>query len=153
MTSSDNNLAPLVELNNEQRMDFKCVEQVQSQQSGIKTPTISQFIALANTAQHCVGGIQFSPQHPDLKTAMQFSALAFVSFVQAGDMQSASTALSDFRATFPQQDLFFDDFTSFVDTATVLIKQTDISPHQLASLNINPTLRAEINRHRQWSLR
>lgn len=135
-----------------ERMNTQCIEQVYAQQSAQDQTDLSQYLALANTAQYCVGDIQYSPQHPDVETAMQFSALALVNFVKAGDIQSASLALAEFRTKFPQQDLLFDDFTSFVDTATVLVNQQDITPHQLTYLNINPTLRAEITRQRKWSL-
>jgi hypothetical protein len=135
-----------------ERMNTQCIEQVYSQQSAQDKAELSQYLALANTAQYCVGDIQFSPQHPDVETAMQFSALALVNFVKAGDIEAASLALTEFRTKFPQQDLLFDDFTSFVDTATVLVNQQDITPHQLTYLNINPTLRAEITRQRKWSL-
>lgn len=135
-----------------ERMNTQCIDQVYAQQAGQDQTDLSQYLALANTAQYCVGDIQYSPQHPDVETAMQFSALALVNFVKAGDIQSASLALTEFRTKFPQQDLLFDDFTSFVDTATVLVNQQDITPHQLTYLNINPTLRAEITRQRKWSL-
>ena len=136
----------------DQRMNVDCIKQVNTQQNKLVSPSLSQSLSLANTALHCVGDIQYSPAHPDTTLAMQFTALAFVHFVKAGDMKLASDTLIQFRNTFPQQDLLFNDFTSFVDTATVLIKANDISTFQLTSLNINPALRAEIQRQRQWSL-
>jgi len=135
-----------------ERMNPQCIQQVHEQQSALTQTTPSQYLSLANTAQYCIGDIQFSPSHPDTQIAMQFSALALVNFVKAGDIQTASEALVKFRMTFPQQDLLFDDYTSFVDTATVLVNQDEITPHQLTYLNINPTLRAEIKRARRWSL-
>ena len=134
-------------------MDEACIAQVRAQQAQVSAPSPSQSLALANSALYCVGDIAYSPAHKNTKTAMQFSALAFVSFVTAGDMQKAAETLSEFRQRFPQQDLLFADYTSFVDTATVLVKQNEVTPNQLVSLNINPTLRAEITRQRKWSLR
>ncbi|MFT4653997.1 MAG: hypothetical protein ACJA0G_000969 [Kangiellaceae bacterium] len=136
-----------------ERMSTQCITQVQTQQNAMNAPSLSQSVSLANAAQHCVSDIQYSPKHPDIKTAMQFSALAFVNYVKAGDMQAAANSLAKFTTAFPQQDLLFADYTSFVDTATVLIKQSEVSPYQLTSLNINQTLRAEITRQRKWSLR
>lgn len=152
MTSQTDSVAVTTSLPVSERMNAQCIEQVYSQQSAQNQTEVSQYLALANTAQFCVGDIQYSPQHPDVETAMQFSALAVVNFVKAGDIQSASLALTEFRAKFPQQDLLYDDYTSFVDTATVLVKQQEITLHQLTYLNINPTLRAEITRQRKWSL-
>jgi hypothetical protein len=136
-----------------ERMSTDCISQVKNQQTAMKVSTLGQSLSLANAAQQCVADIQYFPKHPDIKTAMQFSALAFVNYVKAGDMQAATQALAKFRADFPQQDLLFADYTSFVDTATVLVKQSEVTPYQLSSLNINPTLRSEITRQRKWSLR
>lgn len=135
-----------------ERIDTKCKEQVQSQQRANTNPTLSQYLSLAHAAQHCVSDIQYSPQHPDVETAMQFTALAFVNYVNAGDMDSARNTLEMFRSSFPQQDLLFADYSSFVDTAYVLVNTHSLSHHQLLSLNINPTLRAEITRQRKWSI-
>ena len=115
-----------------ERINKACIEQVQSHLSAIKAPTQSQYISMAHTAEHCLGDIQYSPKHPDVKTAMQFSALAFVNYVKAGDMNEAREALARFRTSFPQQDLLFDDYTSFVDTAIVLTKSQNISAYELA---------------------
>lgn len=150
-TSLDTNVNTT--LASSQRMDTQCIEQVNAQQASIDAPSLSQSLSLANTALHCVGDIQYSPAHADVKIAMQFSALAFVNFIQAGDIVAATKTLAAFRQKFPQQDLLFADYTSFVDTATVLVEQHDLSSYQLTSLNINPTLRDEITRQRKWSLR
>ena len=152
MTNQTDLAAVTTSLAVSERMNTQCIEQVYAQQSAQNQADLSQYLALANTAQYCVGDIQYSPQHPDVETAMQFSALAVVNFVKAGDIEAASLGLAEFRAKFPQQDLLFDDYSSFVDTATVLVKQQEITPHQLAYLNINPALRAEITRQRKWSL-
>lgn len=135
-----------------ERMKPQCIEQVQAQQSSPYQKEASQHLSLASTAQYCFENIQFSPQHPDIQTAMHFSALAVVNYVKAGDILAARKALSQFRTKFPQQDLLFEDYTSFVDTATVLVKQDEVTLNQLAYLNINPALRAEIKRQRRWSL-
>jgi hypothetical protein len=90
-----------------ERMSTQCITQVQTQQNTMNAPSLSQSVSLANAAQHCVSDIQYSPKHPDIKTAMQFSALAFVNYVKAGDMQAAANSLAKFTTAFPQQDLLF----------------------------------------------
>lgn len=135
-----------------ERMNEQCIESVIHQQSMLENANPAQYLSLANTAEHCVGNIAFSPQHPDTQIAMKFSALAIMNLIKAGDIEAASNGLAKFRAIFPQQDLLFDDYSSFVDTATALLKQQDLSSHQLALLNINPKLRGELTRKRQWSL-
>ena len=144
------------------RIDSSCVNQLMHQQ-GLSNQnqqetresasfTQSQYIALANTARFCIQDLEFSPKHPDLQTAMQLSALAFSNYLNAGDMRQASETLSDFRKQFPQQDLYFSDFTSFVDTATALVKQSKMGRAELNMLNINQSLRDELNRQQRWAL-
>lgn len=146
-------VAPVVSLeNNFVRIDHNCIVQVNEQQQALEIAQASQYLSLANTASFCIKDIAFSPQHPDVQTAMQFNALAFVNFVKAGDMQAASSSLIAFRQNFPQQDLFFDDYSSFVDTATTLVKQHTLSQQQVDLMNINQALRTEIRRQHDWAL-
>lgn len=135
-----------------ERLDSTCVEQVLALQQGIDSPSVSQHLSLANSAQHCLQGVQFSSKHPDLQTAMQFNALAVVNYVNAGDIQAAQQALDAFHHRFPQQDLLLGDFSSFVDTATALLRQHELTAFDLTMLNIAPSLRDEINRTRKWTL-
>jgi hypothetical protein len=95
--------------------------------------------------------MSFHPRHPDNQLAMRLNALAVVNFVKSGDLSSAQSAFDGFKVRFVQQDLVFADYTSFVDTATALL-QPNLSARQVAMLNINPTLKSELARKRQWSL-
>ncbi|MDT0594057.1 hypothetical protein [Glaciecola petra] len=135
-----------------ERLDSTCVEQVLALQQAINSPSVSQYLSLANSAEHCLQDVEFSPKHPDLQTAMQFNALAVVNFVNAGDIQSAQQALDAFHQRFPQQDLLLNDFSSFVDTATALLRQHELTAFDLTMLNIAPSLRDEITRTRKWTL-
>jgi len=71
--------------------------------------------------------------------------------VSFSNASSAQQSLKDFRMRFKKQDLVYADFTSFIDTATALL-EPNLSERQLAMLNINPTLRNELTRARNWSL-
>ena len=149
--------APVVDLvdntqSNYIRVDSACIAQVNQQQAALETAQPSQYLSLSNTANHCIQDIPFSPQHPDNQLAMQFNALAFMNFVKAGDMQAAAESLSQFRQRFPQQDLYFEDYSSFIDTAIALVDQHKLNQNQIKLLNINPQLRAEIRRQQKWSL-
>ena len=134
------------------RIEPACIQQVERQKATLTTATASQYKMMANTAENCISNIAFSPKHPDIELAMQFSALAFVNNIKAGDITSATQSLSLFRQRFPQQDLIFEDFTSFVDTASVLVSGEAISQQDLAMMNINANLRAELERKRIWTL-
>lgn len=137
---------------NIQRMDERCVQQITEQQQALALASTAQYLSLANSAMHCTDGIVFTPSHPDTQTAMQFSALAFNNYLKAGDMEQAQNTLQVFRQRFPQQDLLFSDYTSFVDTATVLLSHNQLSAHQLKVLNISEKLRSEMLRQRKWSM-
>lgn len=135
-----------------ERLDPNCIEQVLDAQQAMVAPSVSQYLSLANTAEHCISKKQFSMNHPDLQTAMQFNALAVVNYVNAGDIEAAQKGLDAFRIRFPQQDLLFNDFSSFVDTATALLRQHELTAFDLTMLNIAPSLREEIKRTRKWTL-
>ena len=141
--------APVTELGFK-RIDQKCAEQAFAR-AQTKMNAIGAYIATAENAEICLQDINFSSTHPDNQQAMQLQALAVNSFVKAGDMASAKSSLDTFRQKFPLQDLVYQDFTSFVDTATALLEHRNLSHHQLARLNINPTLRAELQRQQRWS--
>lgn len=135
-----------------QRLNTQCVSQVEERENAIReSSSAAQFMSLAKQANRCLEGIRFYPQHPDNEIAMRLNALAVVNFVKGGDLVSAKSSLSDFTQRFVKQDLVFDDYTSFLDTATALL-EPNLSARQLAMLNINPTLRSELNRQRTWSL-
>ena len=135
-----------------QRVNTDCWAQVQQREQAVRTSNSpAQFMALAKQADRCVQDIRFYPEHPDNQLGMQLNALAVVNYVKSGELEMARDSLNEFTHRFAQQDLVFGDYTSFIDTATALL-EPDLSNRQLAMLNINPTLRSELNRARQWSL-
>nr|WP_136249655.1 hypothetical protein [Ningiella ruwaisensis] len=135
-----------------QRLDTQCVEQVKAREKGIQSSeSHAQYLALANQAQRCLQGIRFFAQHPDNQEAMRLNALSVVNFIKGGDLDAANRSLTRFKQRFAQQDLVFEDYTSFIDTATAMLNP-DLNARQLAMLNINPVLRNELSRTRQWSM-
>ncbi len=148
-TNQSNNV--LQENTHQFSIDSACFAQVEHLEKATN-PNASQYLMLAETSASCVAGLTFAPSHPDIHKAMQLTALSFVNYVKAGDMQSAANMLTQFRQSFPKQDLLFADYTSFVDTATVLVSQNEITEHHLAMLNINENLRAEMQRKLNWTL-
>ncbi|MFQ3207313.1 MAG: hypothetical protein ACI9IT_001468 [Glaciecola sp.] len=133
------------------RIHADCHSQVLQRESRVgASADIGQQIALANAAERCIENKSFYPQHPDNQMAMQLNALAVVNFIKAGETQMAEHSLAEFRAQFPQQDLLFTDYTSFVDTAIALLQHDTLSAHQLQVLNINTALRNELKRQEYW---
>lgn len=134
-----------------QSMDGACEQQAIemnsfAQQSG-QAP---QYLAAAKAMLRCVKGIQFPKGHPDADKALRLMALSVINLVKGGDIDAAHIALKKTQSKFPDKDLYFADYSSFFDTATALLKQEDLSRHQLAALNISTDLRTEIERHQYW---
>jgi len=133
------------------RLDADCHAQVLRRENSVGASSdIAQQIALANAAVRCIANKSFYPKHPDNQIAMQLNALAVVNFIKAGETQMAENSLVQFRTQFPQQDLLFADYTSFVDTAIALLQHDELSAHQLQILNINAELRNELKRQEYW---
>jgi hypothetical protein len=134
-----------------ERLNAQCHSNVLEREVSVgDSPDIAQQIALANAASRCIENKSFFPQHPDNQMAMQLNALAVVNFIKAGETQLAEQSLAQFRKQFPQQDLLFSDYTSFVDTAVALLQHSELSAHQLSVLNINKSLRLELKRNDYW---
>jgi len=134
-----------------QRIDETCEQHAlgmdgSAQQSG--QPAL--YMASAKAILHCVNNIQFPKGHPDADKALRLMALAVINLIKGGDIQDAKVALRKTQSKFPNQDLYFADYSSFFDTATALLQQQSLSAQQLAKLNISSDLRAEIERHQYW---
>lgn len=144
--ASENVIAPAID-----RIEMTCHSAVLQRENSVGLSAgAAQQIALAKAATRCFENKIFYPQHPDNQTAMQLNALAVVNFIKAGESEMAEHSLDNFRRQFPQQDLLFADYTSFVDTAIALLEYNDLSAHQLQTLNINRALRNELKRQQYW---
>lgn len=145
--------APVVDINDKptERLDSSCVTNVSSQQKAVSNGDMSQHLALAKRAMACIENVDFSPKHPDQKLAMQFNALAFTNYLKAGELSAAKSAFEHFTVKFPQQDLTFEDYSSFVDTATALLNYKELSEYQINTLDISATLRTELIRQKTWA--
>ena len=134
-----------------ERLDNACHSAVIERENSVgDSVDVAQQIALANAALRCIENKSFYPKHPDNRMAMQLNALAVVNFIKAGETHMAEKSLAQFMKHFPQQDLLFADYTSFVDTAVALLKRSELSVHQLSVLNINKDLRYELKRNDYW---
>lgn len=134
------------------RLSQSCIDSILLQQSQqVEQYNVSTLMSLARRAETCLGDQKFPVDHPDVQTAMQFNALAFANYMKAGDIEAANRSFERFTLSFPQQDLIYSDFTSFIDTATALLNYQGLSVHQLQILDINPTLRSELLRRKRWA--
>ena len=128
-----------------------CYKQLRDQQKGMgEHSNPAKHIALADRASRCIEGLRLHPKHPDNQKAMQLGALAIVNYIKAGDSDSAERAFSRFRQQFPQQDLQYTDYSSFVDTIIALLNYDTLASHQIRMLNINESMRNELSRQYHW---
>ncbi|MBF7073063.1 hypothetical protein ISG33_06585 [Glaciecola sp. MH2013] len=134
-----------------EHISTSCLDGVSDMQISIgENGSAAQNLALAKNAERCVDGIHFDSQHPHKEKAMQLKALAVMNFIKAGDSKSAKKSFDEFIRQFPQQDLFFSDYSSFVDTATALLNHKSLSKNQLMVLNINQAMRDDLVRQYHW---
>lgn len=133
-------------------IDQDCYSQAQkialsAQSSG----ATAQYLSAARYMRSCL-------QHPmpepldksQSQAVMQLMANVSLNFIQGGDISAAQEQMRRFEQTFPHQDLYLPDFTSFRDTAKALLNSALITTNQLARLNISRELREELERQAYW---
>jgi len=82
---------------------------------------------------------------------MRVHALAALNYFKGGDVEQARRSFEDFKATYPDSDLYFADGSSFTETTEVLLGRTDpISFGQFAALNVNKSVKSEMRRLNHW---
>ena len=110
----------------------------------------AQYLAAANTLSSCIDGLDFDKKSPEQKKLMQLYAVSTLNFIKGGDVAKAQKMIDDFQHKYPQQDLYFTDYTSFLDTTTALLSSESLTAMQLSTLNISRKLRDEIERKHYW---
>ena len=81
---------------------------------------------------------------------MKMMVVATLNFIKACDVITATREVNRFKRIYPHQDLYFEDYTSFLDTATALLSTEPLGASQMSSLNISRALRDEIERKHYW---
>lgn len=110
----------------------------------------AQYLAAANALISCTDGLHFSRKSPERQQAMQLNAVSTLNFIKGGDVVKARAMIEKFKRRYPRQDLYFADYTSFLDTSTALLSSESLTAPQLAALNISRRLRDEIERKHYW---
>ncbi len=116
------------------------------------TGSEAQFLSSANTLYQCILEVSFVDISGDNQRLMQLHALSVINFIKGGDITKAKDAFSSFSQNYPNQDLLFADYTSFVDTITVLFEPNLAVKGGLAQLNVNNALRKELKRQAYWAM-
>jgi hypothetical protein len=133
-------------------IDQACYSQAQKVAVSAQTSgATAQYLSAGRYMQSCL-------QHPmpapldkmQSQAVMQLMANATLNFIQGGDISAAQEQMRRFEQTFPHQDLYLPDFTSFRDTAQALLNTALTTRNQLARLNISRELREELERQAYW---
>lgn len=148
----------VVNLTNDQ-LNAEINNQCQSHASNIakhaeSTASIAQYLAAAKAMNSCVDTAlqkrNYKNNQSQQDTIMKMMAIATLNFIKAGDVVTATREVNRFKRIYPNQDLYFADYTSFLDTTTALLSKEPLHASQIISLNISRVLRDEIERKDYW---
>ena len=118
------------------------------------TASTAQYSAAANAMNSCINAAlqkrAYNNNQTQQENIMQMMAVATLNFIKAGHVLSATREVERFKRIYPNQDLYFDDYTSFIDTATALLSIEPLGASQISSLNISRVLRDEMERKHYW---
>ncbi|MDX2366847.1 MAG: hypothetical protein QNK36_00290 [Colwellia sp.] len=135
--------------------DADCQDHAQSMANHAELIASSaQYLAAAKAMNSCVSSAlqnrayNHSDEHDVV--IMKMMATATLNFIKSGDVITASREVERFKRTYPNQDLYFKDYTSFLDTAMALLSLEPLHSSQLSALNISRELRDEIERKHYW---
>jgi hypothetical protein len=111
----------------------------------------AQYYQSASVAQSCETELGDYINAVSLTPRMQIQALSVQNFVKAGELEQATNQLAEFQMLFPNQDLFFSDSTSFVDTYRLLLgEESRKQAARNSLLNAKAELKAELRRNDYW---
>ncbi|MCJ8293952.1 MAG: hypothetical protein MJK15_06050 [Colwellia sp.] len=118
------------------------------------TASSAQYLTAAKAMSSCVSNALKNSSYNHSKeqddVIMKMMAITTLNFIKSGDVLTASREVDRFKRTYPNQDLYFEDYTSFLDTATALLTEEPLHSSQLSTLNISRVLRDEIERKHYW---
>ena len=153
-TTSQVHTAPVLESNTPAiaLIDQDCYAQAQKMAVSAQTSgATAQFLSAGRAMQSCLHSPMPAPLDKSQSQAvMQLMANVTVNFIQGGDIAAAQEQMRRFEQSFPNQDLYLPDFSSFQDTANALINSASMTSNQLARLNISRELREELERQAYW---
>jgi len=156
-TAEQKDELPVVSNHNEQQVDIdsSCRDHARSIASHAETAaSTAQYLAAAKAMNNCVStALQqrtYNNNPNQQEIIMKMMAVATLNFIKAGDVLTATREVDRFKRVYPNKDLYFADYTSFLDTATALLSAEPMGPSQISSLNISRVLRDEIERKHYW---
>lgn len=127
-------------------------------ESARKQKSPAQYAASARTLDLCLVEVDEYRDAVPMELRMQVHALTVLNYVKGGDIAKARLQLRAFELSYPNRDLYFSDYTSFIDSLNAVLGR----PHsngtssqrvfQQRTSNINPMVSTEISRYRYWKM-
>jgi len=109
------------------------------------------FLNSARVLDGCGANLGSAASAVPIAERMRVHALASLNYFKGGDVEQARRSFEGFKASYPDNDLYFADGSSFTETTAVLLGRTDpISFGQFAALNVNKTMKSEMRRLNHW---
>ena len=124
-------------------------------QSAREKKSSAQYAASAKTLDQCLTDIdEYRDVVPvasieSIEQRMQVHALTVLNYFKAGDIKHAKLQLRAFELSYPGRDLYFSDYTSFIDSLSLLLGIDTVEGRRKV-FNVNPTLASEVSRYRYW---
>lgn len=110
----------------------------------------SGYLAVARVYESCLN-IRQSEQYASFDDRFKVSALSYVNYFKAGDLQAATNMSRRIERDFPAHDLIFDDGSSFKDSIAALELGDAFDRRSSYQLNARPELEDELTRLSDWS--
>jgi len=118
--------------------------------SARKQQSSAQYLMAARTLNQCLLEVDSHRRDIPIEERMKMHALTVLNYLKGGDVVQARVQLTAFEMTYPNNDLYFGDYTSFVDSFRVLLNDSAARVTHGNLLNVNPILKSEHNRRRYW---
>lgn len=109
------------------------------------------YLTSARVLEKCETALDESNHGVSTGDRMQAYALASQNHFKGGDIDAARRTFTQFKKSFPDNDLYYVDGTSFIATMEALLGQAEPWTFgEFAALNVNGELKSEMRRMNYW---
>jgi hypothetical protein len=113
--------------------------------------SVGAFLNSARVLDDCGANLGSAASAVPKSEQMRVHALAVLNYFKGGDLEQVRRSFDDFKVTYPDNDLYFGDGSSFTETAEVLLGRADpMSFGRFAVLNVNDRVKSEMRRLNHW---
>lgn len=107
----------------------------------------------AKQALACIDKVNTMGKLPDFTALMKLHIQATVDFIKAGELVRAQETLAQFKADYPNKDLYLSNGSSLLDSLDLILGNVDKSLAAKDSLlNAHPVLKGEYRRQQFWEV-